>query len=145
HPGRASDVRLSTPDEVLVSGHAALLASAVRNLIDNALKFTSLGDRVEIAISLADGQAVLTVDDQGAGIRDDERERIFDPFYRGAEARAGMAGFGLGLPILRRVARVHGGDVEVSRSALGGARFALRLPLLSATRPQHRTADLVAG
>ena len=136
--GRDTDVKLAAADEVLVSGNAALLASAVRNLLDNALKFTREGDRVAIAVAGAGGKATVTVEDAGHGISDDERERIFDPFFRGAAARAGAGGFGLGLPILRRGARAHGGDVELTRSALGGARFVMRLPayaLEAATTP----------
>ncbi len=134
NPGREPDVRLDAPDEIIVAGNAALLASAVRNLLDNALKFTRTGDRVEVAVGEAGEQATLSVDDAGPGIREDERERIFDPFFRGAEARAGTGGFGLGLPILRRVAQAHGGDVAVSRSALGGARFVMRLPRYGAPK-----------
>jgi len=91
------------------------------------------GLRRAVAVSLVEteGRAELTVDDSGPGIPVAERERVFDPFYRGAEARAGGSGFGLGLPILRRVARAHGGDVRVLDSPLGGARFVLRLPGLA--------------
>ena len=134
YPGRDGDVQFSTPDEVLVEGHSALLAGAVRNLIDNALKFTKATDVVQVVVSTTADKAVLSVDDQGPGIRADERERIFDPFYRGAEARAGASGFGLGLPIMRRVARAHGGEVTVAQSALGGARFELWLPRLDPMR-----------
>jgi two-component system OmpR family sensor kinase len=74
------------------------------------------------------GTCQVVVEDGGPGIAPEERERIFDPFYRGSEARARHEGFGLGLPILRRVARAHGGDVNVSASPLGGARFELSLP-----------------
>ncbi len=128
YPGREPDLKLDAPDEILVAGNAALLASAGRNLLDNALKFTRAGEHVEVVLAEAGAQATLSVDDAGPGIREDERERIFDPFFRGAEARAGAGGFGLGLPILRRVARAHGGEVEVARSVLGGARFVVRLP-----------------
>ena len=128
HPGREADVRLVTPDEVLVTGHGSLLASALRNLLDNALKFTRAGERVEVRVWEEPGGSRLAVDDQGAGVPEAERERIFDPFFRGAVGSANQSGFGLGLPILRRVARAHGGDVEVSRSELGGARFVLVLP-----------------
>ena len=136
YPGRAADVQLLAPDEVLVHGHAALLASALRNLIDNALKFTRAGDRVEVRLSEHAGQALLQVDDQGAGVIEAERARVFDPFFRSASGGGAAGGpiphgAGLGLPILRRVARAHGGDVELSTSALGGARFTLTLPLRS--------------
>ncbi len=129
HPGRESDARLAAPDEVLVEGNTALLAAAARNLLDNAFKFSRTGDRVAVEVSAAAGSATLAVDDAGPGIPDSERERVFDPFFRGAGARSGAAGFGLGLPILRRVARAHGGDVTSLPSALGGARFVLTLPV----------------
>ena len=132
YPGRAGDVHLRAPDEVLVRGHSALLTSALRNLLDNALKFTRAAQRVEVRLTEGSGQARLIVDDQGPGVIEAERERVFDPFFRstagvGAGER-GSHGSGLGLPILRRVARAHGGDVELSESPLGGARFTLVLP-----------------
>ncbi len=129
YPGRENDVDLVAPDEVLVRGHVALLASALRNLLDNALKFTRPGDRVEVRLTEESGQARLVVDDQGTGVIEAERERVFDPFFRSARAGASQLGSGLGLPILRRVARAHGGEVELSQSHLGGARFSLVLPL----------------
>jgi signal transduction histidine kinase len=128
--GRHADLTVEAPDEVLVPGHPALLTSAVRNLVDNALKFTRPGQSVRIAVDRNGGQAAVVVEDGGAGVPLPEHDRIFDPFYRGAEARAGGSGFGLGLPILRRVARVHGGDVEVGASKEGGARFVLTIPLM---------------
>jgi signal transduction histidine kinase len=132
-PSRSADVTLAAPDEVLVSGHPALLASAVRNILDNALKFTRAG--VPIRLEVAGGSdAGVIVDDGGPGIPAAERERVFDPFYRGAEARAERSGLGLGLPILRQVARAHGGEVAIEDSPLGGARVGLRLPLWSARR-----------
>jgi len=133
-PARERDLTHVLPDEILVAGHGALLASALRNLLDNALKFTRPGQAVAVSLVETDGRAELTVDDSGPGISVSERERVFDPFYRGAEARAGGSGFGLGLPILRRVARAHGGDVQVLDSPLGGARLVLRLPGLGAVK-----------
>jgi signal transduction histidine kinase len=127
-PGRASDVALVAPDEILVLAHPTLMDSALRNLLDNAIKFTRAGQKVIVEVAESAGEARLTVDDAGPGIPALERERIFDPFYRGAEARAGAPGHGLGLPILSRVARAHGGEVQAADSPLGGARFVLRLP-----------------
>jgi len=127
-PDRARDVSVTAEDEVLVTGHATLLASALRNLLANALKFTSPGQAVSANVTASGGACRVVVEDGGRGIAAEDRDRIFDPFFRGAEARASHDGFGLGLPILRRVARAHGGDVAVSASALGGARFELCLP-----------------
>ena len=73
---------------------------------------------------------MVTVEDGGPGIAPEEWERIFDPFYRGSEARAERDGNGLGLSILRRIVEAHGGSVSVGRSRLGGACFTMRLPLL---------------
>jgi len=127
-PEREKDLEISAADEVLVAGHAVLLASALRNLVTNALNFTQLGQAVRVTVCDRDGRSVVVVDDAGKGVLPEERDRIFDSFYRDAEARANHAGFGLGLPILRRVARAHGGDVNVFASDLGGARFELNLP-----------------
>jgi signal transduction histidine kinase len=152
-PERANDLELEAPDEVLVTGHSTLLASAVRNIVDNALKFTRPGQPVRVTVagpdtgasagagagSSADSaarpgagadRASVQVDDAGPGVPPAERERVFDPFYRGAEARAERRGLGLGLPILRQVARAHGGEVTITESALGGARVTLLLPPL---------------
>jgi signal transduction histidine kinase len=137
HPTRQGDVQLTAPDEVLVSGQPVLLASAVRNLVDNACKFTSRGQPVCIEVKTT-AAAEVVVDDGGPGVPAPERERIFDPFYRGAALRSGASGFGLGLPILRHVARAHGGEVLVQDSPLGGARFVLRIPRWSSTRTMHQ-------
>lgn len=133
-PERASDVHLNADDEVLVAGHAVLLASAVRNLIGNALKFTQAGQAVRISITRSLAFSVVCVEDAGRGIPPADRERVFQPFYRDPEARAETDGAGLGLAILRRVARAHGGEVTVGESALGGARFELSLPAWAAKR-----------
>ncbi len=128
HPERIGDVRITADDEVLVSGRATLLSAAIRNLLSNAIKFTGAGMPVRILVSAGRSQNSVVVEDGGPGIPPGEMERIFDPFYRGPEARAEKTGFGLGLPLLRRVALAHGGDVRVGRSDLGGARFELHLP-----------------
>jgi two-component system OmpR family sensor kinase/two-component system sensor histidine kinase QseC len=126
--GRARDLRVAAEDEVLIAGHSTLLSSALRNLLSNALKFTSPGQPVCVRVFNGSGRGTVVVEDAGPGIAPGDRERVFDPFYRSPEARAGYDGFGLGLPILRRVARAHGGDVLVSSSPLGGARFELFIP-----------------
>lgn len=127
--GRAADLSLDAEDEVLIPGQAALIGGAVRNLVSNAMKFTSPGQPIRVSVASAGGRAALVVEDGGPGIPEDDRERIFAPFVRGAEARAEREGFGLGLPILRRIVEAHGGDVTVESSSLGGARFVVHLPL----------------
>jgi len=125
---RARDFNVAAEDEVMVAGHSTLLTSAIRNLLSNALKFTPAGRPIRVRVFSGGGRGTVVVEDAGPGIESTDRERVFDPFFRSAEVRAAHDGFGLGLPILRRVARAHGGDVVVSSSALGGARFELFIP-----------------
>ncbi|WBU37500.1 sensor histidine kinase [Homoserinibacter sp. YIM 151385] len=109
-------------------GDPGLLARALRNLGDNARRHA----RARIALSLErEGDAVLVrVDDDGAGIAPDDRERIFERFVRLDAARAREdGGAGLGLAIVAEAAARHGGSVTASSSPLGGARLELRLPL----------------
>jgi signal transduction histidine kinase len=130
-PERAGDLQVSAPDEILVLGHPSLLASAMTNLVDNALKFTRPGEAVKVTLESADGEVRAMVTDHGRGVAPADVDRLFDPFFRGSEARAKTQGFGLGLPLLRQVARAHGGDVTYRPAPAGGACFVLRLPAWS--------------
>ena len=130
-PERSNDVHVRADGEALVYGHAVLLAAGYRNLLANALQATSPGQSIEICIEHDTNRWTVVVEDSGDGIDPTERERVFDPFFRGAEARSDRNGSGLGLHILRRVARAHGGEVAVTSSHLGGARFEMRLPIWS--------------
>jgi signal transduction histidine kinase len=110
-----------------VQGDRAQLERLVRNLFENAGRHA----RAVVALSLrqADGEVVLTVDDDGTGVAPAERERIFERFVRLDEARdRDSGGSGLGLAIVREIALAHGATVEVSESPLGGARFQVRFP-----------------
>jgi signal transduction histidine kinase len=117
-----------------ITGDAALVAGLVRNLVDNAARHAATAVRVELTeIAAVPGATVLlAVDDDGDGVPEAERERIFDRFVRLDDARARESGgSGLGLAIVREIAAAHGGTVAVTRSALGGARFEVRLPAAS--------------
>ena len=112
---------------VRVVGDARLLARAVRNLADNAVRH----GRSQVAVSTTseNGVAVIRVDDDGAGVPEADRQRIFERFVRLDEARArDDGGSGLGLAIVAQIARAHGGTVRVEDSPLGGARFTIELP-----------------
>ncbi len=109
-----------------VAGSAALIASALWNVVNNALRYTPRGGRVNVRLG-GDGDAArVTVDDSGPGIAEDARPSIFDPFVRD---RAGGDGAGVGLAIARRAVEAHAGTIEVDASALGGARLTVTLPL----------------
>jgi signal transduction histidine kinase len=110
-----------------VRGDREKLGRLIRNLTDNAARHA----RTKIALSLAErnGEVVLGVDDDGAGIDEAEREHIFDRFVRLDEARdRDSGGSGLGLAIVREVAAFHGGSVAMMESGLGGTAIEVRLP-----------------
>ena len=112
---------------VRVRGSAADLARLVRNLVDNAARHADR--RIAVAVSEQAGQAVLTVDDDGPGVPEADRERVFERFARldGSRART-SDGVGIGLALVRRVAEGHGGGVTVGDAPLGGARLEVRIP-----------------
>ncbi len=110
-----------------VRGDAGALAQVVRNLVDNAMRHAT--GRVRLALTEDRGVVTLTVEDDGAGVPEAERERVFERFVRLDEARASDdGGSGLGLAIVREIARLHGGDAVIEASDLGGARFVVRVP-----------------
>jgi two-component system OmpR family sensor kinase len=104
-----------------------LLARAVCNLLRNAQKYAS--GRILLSASRAEGAVEIVVDDDGPGIPESEREKVFDPFYRLDRSRdRATGGFGLGLSITRKAVALHGGTVRTEDSPLGGARFVITLP-----------------
>nr|WP_289845979.1 HAMP domain-containing sensor histidine kinase [Curtobacterium sp. WW7] len=128
--GRAAvrvDVSGVTPARV--RGDDRLLGRMVRNLVDNAVRHAE--HTVVVALGTDGDSAVLSVDDNGHGIPETDRARVFERFVRLDEGRARDAGgSGLGLAIVDAVVRGHGGSVAVSAAPGGGARFSVRLPLL---------------
>lgn len=113
-----------------VLGDERMLARLTRNLTDNAARHAST--RVTLAVRETGEGVQLTVDDDGAGIPPEHRDRVFDRFVRLDEGRSRDAGgSGLGLAIVAEVARAHGGSVRVDDSPLGGARFVVTLPAAS--------------
>lgn len=130
-PSRRARVTLETEAEGLVRGDAALLQMAVENAIDNALKFTDGPVRARVD---EEGLAVsLRVADEGPGIPEGERERVFEPFYRLAGARAAAQGMGLGLALIAHIARIHGGRARFE-AAPRGACLRVDLPALRPSR-----------
>jgi signal transduction histidine kinase len=106
------------------------LRRALGNLVDNAIKYTPAGGKVELSLLAADGQAHIVVRDTGIGIDAADATRIFDPFVRLDVARSRDAGgAGLGLAIVRAIALAHGGAITVDSAPGAGSRFTIRLPL----------------
>lgn len=117
------------PNGLTVYGDAATLTTAVRNLLDNAVRYSPTGSRVAVGVSQADGFVRIAVVDQGVGIPADQQLRVFERFYRGDEARtADLGGSGLGLSIVKHVAADHGGRVELWSEPGKGSTFTLIIP-----------------
>ncbi|MEO1059773.1 MAG: HAMP domain-containing sensor histidine kinase [Actinomycetota bacterium] len=121
------DVDTSGVEPVRLDADGAALSRLVRNLLDNAARHANEAVAVTLTAD-ADG-AVLVVDDDGPGIAEHERDRVFERFARADEARTrATGGTGLGLAIVQAIAHGHGGTVEISTAPIGGARFTVRLP-----------------
>jgi len=122
------------PQPLHVTGQAEALRVLLRNLLDNAVKYTPADGRVDVSLAPQEGQPVLTVEDSGPGIADQDRERVFDRFFRagqesGSADAAPPTGSGLGLAIVKAIAGRHGATLELGRSKrLGGLRVDVRFP-----------------
>ena len=116
---------LNADHPVLVRGNRDALHQALRNLAENALKFTPAGTEIEIEI---DRSGAVSVSDRGPGIPAAQREHLFRRFWRADRRQSG--GAGLGLAIAHRIATAHAGQLTVDDNPGGGARFTLRVPLV---------------
>ena len=117
---RGSRFELQADEPVTVRGERQGLTALVRNLADNAVRYSPPGSQVELRVSVEAGVPTLQVDDAGPGIPPSERERVFDRFYR--RAAGGEEGTGLGLAIVKSVAARHGATVTLGESPAGGLR-----------------------
>jgi two-component system, OmpR family, sensor kinase len=124
------DLGVGACQPAAVSGNAESLRVMLSNLVDNALRYTPAGGRVDVEIGATSGEAILSVTDSGPGIPAAERERVFDRFHR--LAGADTPGSGLGLAIVRRVVLLHGGTVTLADAPGGGLSVRVALPSLTA-------------
>lgn len=134
------DIALEIHDRPVIEGSLTALESALRNLVDNAVRFTPPGSVVTVEVGPG---PVLAVQDCGPGVPDAEKSRIFEPFFRARRTRGD--GAGLGLAIVSEVAALHGGRVEVVDAASGGARFILSLARIGAVSVVPRNADALTA
>jgi len=127
---RMIDIGVVRADPVKVPGQAEALRTLLRNLLDNAVKYSPDGGRVDVDIASGADAVELSVDDSGPGLPAGERERVLDRFYRSGEPQA--PGSGLGLAIVKSIANLHGATVSLDRSAsLGGLRVTVRFSTLA--------------
>ncbi len=117
-----------------VLGDRARLEQVVTNLLANALTYTPAGGFIDISVFKEDKQAVLQIADNGIGLKNEQRESIFNLFYQADQALHRKGGLGIGLTLVKRLVEMHGGMVSVTSAGLGkGATFTVRLPLLAAS------------
>ena len=128
---RGVSVRLLLRRDIEVLGDPAMIEQMVYNLVSNAIKYNREGGLVLLQLESDAGSALISVEDEGPGIPEELRERVFERFFRIDASRSrDTGGTGLGLAIVKHVAESQGGSVAVGKSHLGGAAFTVRLPLL---------------
>ncbi|MDR7069042.1 two-component system sensor histidine kinase CreC [Pseudoxanthomonas japonensis] len=121
-------VRLPQAGAWAVEGDAFLLRRALTNLLDNAIAFSPHGGKVELAVVEQEGQVRFVVRDRGPGVPDYAQERVFERFYSLPRPGGGQRSSGLGLPFVREVMRLHGGEASLSNRLDAGAEAVLSLP-----------------
>ena len=122
------ELSLCLPKQILyINGDRNLLELAMSNLLDNALKFTASGGRVELGADRTEFHIRLWVRDSGTGISPSDLEHIFERFYRGRNIT--VEGSGLGLAMVKSVVSAHGGEVQVTSKPHAGSEFSIKLPI----------------
>ncbi len=126
--GKGVVIEFDTEGSVVVSADEGRLKQVVANILDNAIKYTPSGGRVEVKTGQKNGFAFVSIKDTGVGIPEEELPRIWDRLYRGSNALT-QKGLGLGLSLVRAVVRAHGGYVEVQTNVGEGSSFTVRLAI----------------
>ena len=130
--GLALQADLRPSSRIVMSGDRRALEHAFRNLLENAVKYTPEGGSVRVALAVSEEQknVRVRVSDTGAGIREEELQKVFEPFYRSVLHKSGTPGTGLGLPIVRSIVSAHGGSIGVESREGSGTTFTVTLPYL---------------
>jgi two-component system sensor histidine kinase KdpD len=115
----------------LVSVDPQLIELVLVNLVENAVRYTSEETPLHISVTPTEAEVVVSVADEGAGIAEAERDKVFEKFFRGTLARSNDGGAGLGLMICRAVVQAHGGRIWAKARPGGGACLEFSLPLTS--------------
>ena len=115
-------------DEISINFNEEMLSHLWINLISNAIKFTNRGGKIEISLTERDGAAIFSIKDNGIGMSDEIKERIFEKFYQGDTSHT-ASGNGIGLNIVQRIASLARGNIEVESKLGEGSKFTVTLPL----------------
>jgi NADPH-dependent 2,4-dienoyl-CoA reductase/sulfur reductase-like enzyme/rhodanese-related sulfurtransferase/two-component sensor histidine kinase len=147
-------LQVDLPDNVTVTvmGQKGGLESAIRNLMDNAVKYTPEHGTIGVTLAVAEGnrRCELSIRDSGCGISADDQQNLFTPFFRSAASKGSVSGTGLGLAIVKRVVEGHDGTIAVASSPNAGSTFTIALPCetaavtAAASRPRKRVV-IVGG
>lgn len=128
-------VEIESVAHVTVCGQQGDLSRILRNLLENAAKFSSVGARVRLVAGRDAASVWIAVEDEGPGIAEADRSKLFSPFYRGSsKAAAPVSGTGLGLAIAREIARKNGGEVALDEGHTKGCRFVVRLQVAAGSQ-----------
>ncbi len=131
-------------EAVPVAGDRARLEQVLVNLIGNAIKYSPQGGQIAVRIEHAGGKARISVADQGIGIPVEEQARLFQRFFRAANAgRRNFGGLGIGLYVSHEIVQQHGGHFEVKSDAGRGATFTFTLPLLQGVQAKPTQARVL--
>ncbi|HEU5208169.1 MAG TPA: HAMP domain-containing sensor histidine kinase, partial [Longimicrobiales bacterium] len=126
---QSADVRLELQEDIVVPVDRDALRQIMVNLVDNALKYGPAGQRVTIGTALFDDAARVWVDDEGPGVPEPERERVFESFQRlSRDLEKSVTGSGIGLSVVRELVRMHGGRTWIEEAPGGGARVVAEFP-----------------
>jgi signal transduction histidine kinase len=124
------DARILEPagtQQLIVYGDASLLGQLFCNLLSNAVKYSPDGAHIEVAAAQEDAEIVVSIRDRGIGIPEEERERVFERYYRGSNT-SGIGGSGVGLSLVRSIVDLHKGTISLESREGEGSCFTLRLP-----------------
>ena len=105
------------------------LGQVIVNLLNNAIKYSPNNNKIDIKVASRNGRAIVSVEDKGVGIAEDEQEKIFQRFYRAHNNANNISGFGIGLYICSEIMNRHGGIVYVKSKPGQGSTFIIELPL----------------
>jgi hypothetical protein len=128
---RGVDLGFALVDPVMVRSEPAMLAAIIRNLLENALRFTPRGGTIDVGVYREDGRVILQVEDTGPGIASTDMDQIFEPFFRGSRPEG--EGTDLGLSIVKRIVDSLGGKIaleNIEGVGRSGLRATVRLPIV---------------
>jgi two-component system sensor histidine kinase QseC len=123
------EIELQGDDGIAIDANPQLLQILLRNLLDNAIKYSPSGSRVKVQFRRLKNQLWLSVEDSGPGVADGDYQRITQRFYRCVETSGSVEGSGLGLSIVQRIVSLHGAEVAFAKSVLGGLKVLLKFDL----------------